>query len=149
MKIGQPASSIEVWDAGTYPAKIVGVEETESTFPGSEGKPRLKWRVMVRNDDGETSEVWYWTNATLSTHKMATLRPLVRALFPDADLDSPDYVFDTDEAVERRCRVILGVDEERGRNRIEKVLPAEARKVARSERPPAEAAAPAAEAVPF
>lgn len=132
MKIGQPASSIEVWDAGTYPAKVVGVEETESSFPGSEGKPRLKWRFMLRNDEGETSEVWYWTNATLSTHKMATLRPLVRALFPDAELDSPDYVFDTDEAVDKRCRVILGVDEERGRNRIEKVLAAEARRVAKS-----------------
>ena len=131
MKIGQPETSIELWDAGTYAAKVIGVEEAVSSFPGNEGKPRLKWRFMVRNDEGETSEVWYWTNATLSAHKMATLRPLVRALFPDADLDNPAYVFDTEEAVEKRCRVILGIDEERGRNRIEKVLAAEARRVSK------------------
>lgn len=137
MKIGQPASSIEVWDEGTYPAKILSHEETESTFPGSEGKPRIKWVLQLVNPDGDTSEVWYYTNATLSAHKLATLRPLVRAVLPELDLDDPKLEIDTADLNGKRCRVLLGINHEKGRNVIEKVLPAEPRKVAKqAERQP-------------
>jgi hypothetical protein len=152
MKIGQPASSIEVWDEGTYPAKILSHEETESTFPGSEGKPRIKWVLQLVNADGDTSEVWYYTNATLSAHKLATLRPLVRAVLPDLDLDDPQLEVDTNNLNGKRCRVLLGINHEKGRNVIEKVLPAEPRKVTKpAERQPVAAGAAAAEdeSVPF
>lgn len=151
MKIGQPETSMEVVDAGVYAAKVAGVEEAESNYD----KPRLKWVFRIADADGETSDIWYWTGATLSTHKLATLRPLVKALFPEADLDDPAYVFDTDLAVGKRCRVLLGIDEERGRNRIEKVMPAEPRKVAGARPAAVRAAAPVAEvdesddAIPF
>src|SRR5262245_37270898 len=112
MKVGQPQQTIEVWDAGTYPAEVVDQEDTESTYPGSEGKPRLKWVFRVQGD-GEYADIWYWTNATLSKHQAATFRPLVRALRPDLDLDDPDLEIDTRELIGSKCRVILGIDEER------------------------------------
>lgn len=129
MKIGQPNESLEVWDAGTYPAQVVKVEDDESKYPGNEGKPRLKWTFRVSHPEtGETSDIWHWTNATLSTHKMATFRPIVRVLLPDLDLDDKQLQITTErDFLGKRCRVILGIDEERGRNRIEKVLPVEAR----------------------
>ncbi len=145
MKIGQ-AESIEIWNEGTYDAKVAAVEETDSTWPGKEGTPRLKFVFRVRSDDGESyTDVWKFTNATLSKHKNATLRPLVKALLPTADLDAADFVLDTDELVAVRCRVILGIDEEKGRNTIDKVLaPAP-----RSSTPAKERAEKKLEAVPF
>jgi len=137
MRIGQ-AESVEVWDEGTYDAKVAAVEETESTWPGKEGTPRLKFVFRVRSDDGtEYTDVWKYTNASLSKHKNATLRPLIAVLMPEADLDDPAFVLETDELVNERCRVILGIDAEKGRNTIDKVM----RPAPRAARPAAERAA--------
>jgi hypothetical protein len=138
MKVGQPASSMEVWDPATYPGKIVEIIE-EPAESSKYGKARLKFVIRANNEDGETSDLWYWTNMTLSNHKLATFRPLVRAVMPDLNLDDPALVVDTDDLVGKRCRVILGIDEERGRNVVEKVLPAEGRRVGKPAPEPAEA----------
>jgi hypothetical protein len=144
MRIGQ-AESVEIWEEGTYDAKVAAVEETESTWPGKEGTPRLKFVFRVRSEDGsEYTDVWKYTNASLSKHKNATLRPLVAVLMPEADLDDPAFVLETDELVNERCRVILGVDQEKGRNTIDKVM----RPAARSARPAAERAEPVAATAP-
>lgn len=135
MRIGQQ-EDIEIWDAGVYPATVVDVVETVSTYPGSEGKPRL--RIVFRvESDGAYTDVWYFTGATLSKHPNATLRPAVVVLRPDLDLDDPDLDLEighadgqpkssNDALIGARCRVILGVNEEKGRNVVEKVLPLEA-----------------------
>jgi len=145
VKIGQPASSIECWDAGTYPGKVVEVVE-EPAEQSKFGKPRLKWIIRATDPDGETQDLWYWTNCTLSRHQNATFRPFVKAVAPDLDLDDPDLEVDTDALVGARCRLIVGVNEEKGRNVVDKVLPAEARKVAR---PAKEAVVVGGEEVPF
>lgn len=130
MKIAQP--SIEVWEAGTYPARVKAVEETVSTYPGSEGKPRLKFVLEVkdagRENGDQITEIWHFTNATLSKHQNATFRPFVRALCPELDLDAADLEIDTEDLVGKKCRVILGINEEKGRNSVDKVLPAETRR---------------------
>jgi hypothetical protein len=130
VKIAQ-SESVEVWDAGLYKAKVISCEQTESTWPGKEGTPRFKWVIRVTNDEGEHTDIWHWTGATLSKHPNATLRPFVQAVLPGAELDAPDAELDTDDLVGKRCQVILGVNAEKGRNTIEKVLPAEGRKVAK------------------
>src|SRR5262245_56943578 len=145
VKIGQPASSIECWDAGTYPDKVVEVVE-EPAEQSKFGKPRLKWVIRATDPDGETQDLWYWTNCTLSRHQNATFRPFVKAVAPDLDLDDPDLEIDTDDLVGKRCRVIVGINEEKGRNTAEKVLPAEARKVAK---PAKDAVVLDGEEVPF
>lgn len=138
MKIGQ-GESIEIWDAGMYEAKVVGVEETESTYPGKEGTPRLKFVLRVKdNEEDRYTDLWYFTGTTLSKHPAATLRPFVRALMPDADLDDPAIELDSDDLKGKRCRVVLGVNQEKGRNTIDKVLPPAARKVARLAEKPGE-----------
>lgn len=139
--VGQPVGqALEVWDPGMYPAEILSCELTRSTYPGKEGTPRLKWVIRV-HDQGAVNDVWYWTNATLTDHAAATFRPLVRAALPELALPEvkadPTFTVDTDDLVGRRIQVVLGVDEARGRNRVEKVLPATTRR-ARGARPAAE-----------
>lgn len=135
MRVAQ-SESVEVWEAGVYPAVVRDVVETVSTYPGSEGKPRLRFVFRVSSEGGEFTDVWYFTGATLSKHPAATLRPAVSVLRPDLDLDDPDLELETghpegqaaaedDALIGCRCRVILGINEERGRNVIEKVMPAE------------------------
>lgn len=123
-KIAQ-AESVEVWEAGMYPAEVLSCEETKSTWPGKEGTPRFKWVLRIKSAGGEYTDVWHWTGATFSKHPNATLRPFVKAVLPDADLDGDDVDLDTDDLVGKVCRVILGINEEKGRNVIDKVLPAE------------------------
>lgn len=134
MRVGQE-EAIEVWDAGVYPATVVDVVETVSGEQyGS--KPRLRIVFRVEHE-GEHADVWYFTGATLSRHPAATLRPTVATLRPDLDLDDPDLDLELghpegmprandDALIGRKCRVILGINEERGRNVVEKVLPLEA-----------------------
>lgn len=134
MKVGQ-AESIEVWDESTYAAVVVDVVETVSTYPGSEGKPRLRHVFRVSNPAGEHITVPYFTGATLSRHPKATLRPLVATLRPDLDLDDPNLELEIghpedgaahpdDALIGARCRVFLVVNAEKGRNDIAKVLAA-------------------------
>jgi hypothetical protein len=143
---------MEIWDAGVYPASVVDVVETVSAEQyGS--KPRLRIVFRVEGGDGQYADVWYFTGATLSRHPNATLRPLVAALRPDLDLDDPELELDighpddntanpNDILVGARCRVILGVNQERGRNTIEKVMPAETRRAAPQRQPAAAGAKP-------
>jgi len=130
VKISQPASSVDVWDAGTYPGKVVEVVE-EPAEQSKFGKPRLKWVIRATDPEGATQDLWYWTNCTLSRHQHATFRPFVRALVPEMDLDDPELEVDTDDLVGKRCRVLVGINDEKQRNTVEKVLPAEARRVAK------------------
>ena len=136
MRIG-PTEDIVIWDEGTYPATVVDVVEDVSTWPGKEGTPRL--RIVFRLDGGEGSytDVWHYTNATLSKHRNAKLRPVLDTLRPDLNLDDPELELDLghpdgqraspdDSVFGSRCRVILGINREKGRNEIEKVLAAEA-----------------------
>lgn len=157
MRIGQQ-EDIVVWEAGLYPASVVDVVETVSSWPGKEGTPRLRIVFRVESEDQYT-DVWHFTNATLSKHPNATFRPVVAALRPDLDLDDPDLELDTghpegqkaspdDSLIGARCRVILGVDAEKGRNKVEKVMAAETTKRSGPQRPtppavPRQAAAPA------
>jgi len=145
------SESIEVWEAGLYRAIVHDVVETVSTYPGSEGKPRLRFVFRVAAESGDYTDVWYFTGATLSRHPAATLRPTVAALRPDLDLDDPELALDTghpegqqpdrdDALIGARCRVILGVNEEKGRNVVEKVLPAESEQKASGPRRPSPAA---------
>jgi hypothetical protein len=127
VKISQ-GESPEVWEPGMYPAKVTACEQTESTWPGKEGQPRFKWVLRVSNDDGEYTDIWHWTGASLSTHPNATLRPFLKAVAPDLELDDPNDPPDTDEVIGRKCQVILGINEAKGRNSVEKVLPASSRK---------------------
>lgn len=131
MKIGQPESSIEQWDPGTYPGKVVEMVE-ESAEESKYGKGRLKWVIRVTDPDGETQDLWYWTNKTLSRHAAATFRPFVKVLAPELDLDDPALEVDTDDLIGKRCRVIVGINEEKGRNVAEKVLAAELRRPVRA-----------------
>lgn len=142
VKIGQPASSTDVWDAGTYPGKVVEVVE-EPAEQSKFGKPRLKWVIRATDQAGETQDLWYWTNCSLSRHQNATFRPFVHALAPELDLDDPDLEVDTEELVGKRCRVIVGVNEEKARNVVDKVLPAEARRVGKQATEPEPAREPA------
>jgi hypothetical protein len=129
VKIGQ-GESIEIWDPGMYDAKVIDVEETESTWPGKEGTPRLKFVLRVKDaEEDRYTDIWYFTGTTLSKHPNATLRPFVKALMPDADLDDPAIELDSDEFKGKRCRVVLGINQEKGRNTIDKVLPPATRKV--------------------
>jgi hypothetical protein len=134
-----PGGSIEVWPAGLYEAKVVVCEAAESVFPGREGQPRFKWIVRVRSNDDpdEFNDVHHYTNTTLSTHPNAKLRPFLKALQPTVDLDDLDVAenLDTDDYVGKRCRVVLGVNEEKGRNTIDKVLPPETAKTGTPTRP--------------
>jgi len=151
MKIGH-GESIEVWDAGMYDAKVTDVEETESTWPGKEGTPRLKFVLRVRDteDPDRYTDLWYFTGTTLSKHPNATLRPFVKALMPEADLDDPALELDSDDLRGKRCRVVLGINQEKGRNVVEKVLPPAARKVGKPvERQPVAAGVADEEGVPF
>lgn len=148
MKIGQPASSVEVWDAGVYPGKVA--EMVEESAEGSKyGKPRLKWVIRVTDPEGETQDLWYWTNCTLSKHAAATFRPFVQAIAPETDVDDPDAEVDTDDLIGKRCQVVVGINVEKGRNTVEKVLPPATRKVARAVEREAVPVGVTEEAVPF
>jgi hypothetical protein len=132
VKIGQ-GESIEIWDAGMYDAKVVEVEETESTWPGKEGTPRLKFVLRVKDaEEDRYTDLWYFTGTTLSKHPNATLRPFVKALMPDLDLDDPAIELDSADLKNKRCRVVLGINQEKGRNNVDKVLPPATRKVVTS-----------------
>lgn len=150
MRVTQ-GESVVVFDAGLYEATVVDVVETVSTYPGSEGKPRLRLVFRVETEEGY-SDIWGFSGATMSRHPAATLRPIVAAIRPDLDLDDPELDLEIghpedqpasrdDVLIGRACRVLLGVDQERGRNKVEKVLPAEVKRPARPAARPAVAAA--------
>lgn len=143
------AQSMTVWEAGTYPAKILSCEQTKSTYPGKEETDRFKWVIRVSNEDGEYTDVWHFTNATLSTHVRATFRPMARTLLPELDWSDKDVEVDTDDMVGKRCRVILGINEEKGRNVVEKILAPEAKKARPAPVEDDEAPASRTAAIPF
>lgn len=117
--------SIVVWDAGMYAGKILRCESAESTLPGKEGQLRFKFVIRLTDPQSdEYNDIPYYTNTTLSKHENAKLRPMVRALLPDLDLDDPEVAasLDTDDLVGKRCRVVLGISEKSGKNTVDKVL---------------------------
>jgi hypothetical protein len=137
MRIGQQ-EDIVVWEeAGPYPAVVLDVVETVSSEQyGSKPRLRIVFRVISGDD---YIDVWHFTGATLSKHPNATFRPLVAVLRPDLDLDDPDLELNIghpegqraaadDTLIGAKCRVILGVNAEKGRNVIEKVMPPEAKR---------------------
>jgi len=159
MKVGQ-TESIEVWDEGTYPAMVVDVVEEVSNWPGKEGTPRLRIVFRVVAETGEHTDVWHYTNATLSTHRAAKLRPIIATLRPDLNLDDPGLELELghpdgqrpspdDVLVGCECRVILGLNAEKGRNQIDKVLSAEVRPRQGGPRRPAPAPATNGAKAPF
>lgn len=139
MKIEQ--ETVIVWEPGMYEAKVTAVEQTESTWPGKEGTPRFKFVLRVKSTDGEEyNDLWYFTGTRLSKQPRALLPPFVKALRPDINLDDPNVDLDTDDLIGRRCRVVLGINEEKGRNTIDKVLPVQTRTVPKQAAAPVKAA---------
>ena len=128
--VGQPQSSIEIWDPGIYPAWIeVGPpsdHEAMSSFEGRAPSLRLKFHLHLERGEGaqaETTDLWHYTNATLSTHKLATFRPLVKAVFPDLNLDDPNCQVDSTSLHGNWVRVLIGLSADEAKNVVEKVLP--------------------------
>ena len=125
MNLDEISDGFEVIPAGEYTAKVVDIEEKDS----SKGNPMLEWTWSITDGSSAGSEVKSFTS--LQEHARFGLKEHLTAFGLKGEVD-----FDTDRLLKKKAKLLIGVSTVKSRNtgedmevnRVEKILPAKSSK---------------------